>query len=247
MLNRLPQLARHSRFLSSSSLHRPTTSLAVRTTAATPLRLASTHSAAEAAKHHDDHGHGDGHGHGHGHEDHYDPPGGWLWGERPGDKYEKEGWEGLAWVFVASWVVAIAAYTMKEDTSYVLPLPSRGARSCSCVAQFTFALVITLLTFLGYKHGPWKKRDDGSKRKAFMKNQNRFSLPETPGIGLGWTTANLPSSTMLLCFLLPFCMVGRLPLFDFANMFSAWEPTRKRYCPLLAAAAAAGAVDTDGR
>jgi hypothetical protein len=105
MLNRLPHLARTSRSL-SSLLPRPSTSAR----RAGSLRLASTHSAAAAKP--DDHGHG-----GHGHEDHYDPPGGWLWGLRPGEKYEKEGWEGLAWVFVGSWVVAVAAYTMKEDTS----------------------------------------------------------------------------------------------------------------------------------
>lgn len=81
--------------------------------------MASTHSATAAAAKHDDHGD---HGAHHGHEDHYDPPGGWLWGERPGDKYEKEGWEPFAWFFVAAWVVAVAAYTMKEDTSYVAPL-----------------------------------------------------------------------------------------------------------------------------
>ncbi|EHY52237.1 uncharacterized protein HMPREF1120_00452 [Exophiala dermatitidis NIH/UT8656] len=78
------------------------------------VRMASTHSATAAAAKHDDHGD---HGAHHGHEDHYDPPGGWLWGERPGDKYEKEGWEPFAWFFVAAWVVAVAAYTMKEDTS----------------------------------------------------------------------------------------------------------------------------------
>ncbi|KAJ4547842.1 hypothetical protein HRR76_000465 [Exophiala dermatitidis] len=83
------------------------------------VRMASTHSATAAAAKHDDHGD---HGAHHGHEDHYDPPGGWLWGERPGDKYEKEGWEPFAWFFVAAWVVAVAAYTMKEDTSYVAPL-----------------------------------------------------------------------------------------------------------------------------
>lgn len=52
------------------------------------------------------------------HGSHYNPPGGWLWGERPGEKYEKEGWETLFyWGFCGSWIVAIIAYTMKEDTS----------------------------------------------------------------------------------------------------------------------------------
>lgn len=105
MLNRLP-----------SRLARPSSSL-LQSTARAPLSLTARTSFRQASTAHDDHGHGAGHGAGH--DDHYDPPGGWLWGQRPGEKYEKEGWEGLAWVFVASWVIAVAAYTMKEDTSYV--------------------------------------------------------------------------------------------------------------------------------
>lgn len=31
----------------------------------------------------------------HAHEDHYDPPGGWLFGVKPGEKYENEGWENI--------------------------------------------------------------------------------------------------------------------------------------------------------
>ncbi len=126
MFTRLPRLAaRSSQTILSSTARTP---LTARATSQTALRLASTHSAQ------DDHGHGSG---GHGHDDHFDPPGGWLWGQRPGEKYEKEGWEGLAWVFVASWVVAIAAYTMKEDTSYVA-LPSCFSLLHSLVAWFTF-------------------------------------------------------------------------------------------------------------
>ncbi|KAL9074145.1 MAG: hypothetical protein Q9157_004493 [Trypethelium eluteriae] len=34
----------------------------------------------------------------HGHEDPYDPPGGWLWGVPPGQKYENEGWENV-WTY----------------------------------------------------------------------------------------------------------------------------------------------------
>ncbi|KAJ9633834.1 uncharacterized protein PV06_05675 [Exophiala oligosperma] len=120
MFTRLPRLAARSSqtILSNTSRSTPLVPFTTRTT---PLRLASTHSAG-----HDDHGaHGHAaaaggggdHGHGGGHDDHFDPPGGWLWGQRPGEKYEKEGWEGLAWAFVGCWVVAIAAYTMKEDTS----------------------------------------------------------------------------------------------------------------------------------
>ena len=49
---------------------------------------------------------------------HYDPPGGWLWGIRPGEKYEKEGWEGLfIYGFWGSFIVAGIAYAFKPDTS----------------------------------------------------------------------------------------------------------------------------------
>jgi len=53
----------------------------------------------------------------HGHDSHYDPPGGWLWGLRPGEKAEREGWEIPFYVMCGAYVVAIVAYTMKEDTS----------------------------------------------------------------------------------------------------------------------------------
>lgn len=53
----------------------------------------------------------------HGHESHYDPPGGWLWGIRPGEKYEREGWEIPFYIMCAGYVVAVIAYSMKEDTS----------------------------------------------------------------------------------------------------------------------------------
>ena len=53
----------------------------------------------------------------HGHESHYDPPGGWLWGIRPGEKYEKEGWEGVMyWGYALPIVVAVVFYVNKEDT-----------------------------------------------------------------------------------------------------------------------------------
>ncbi|EEP80960.1 conserved hypothetical protein [Uncinocarpus reesii 1704] len=52
------------------------------------------------------------------HEPHYDPPTGWLWGVKPGQKYVKEGWEGLwTYGFVGSLVVAGIAYAFKPDTS----------------------------------------------------------------------------------------------------------------------------------
>ena len=112
MLSRIPRLAGRSTQPLISSL-RQQTPLQARTVI-TPLRQASSQPAA-----HDLKGSDGGHeaDHHHGHEDHYDPPGGWLWGVRPGEKAEKEGWEPFAWAFVGIWVVAVAAYTMKEDTS----------------------------------------------------------------------------------------------------------------------------------
>ncbi|GAM86098.1 hypothetical protein ANO11243_041080 [Dothideomycetidae sp. 11243] len=52
------------------------------------------------------------------HEDHYDPPGGWLWGQRPGEKYEKEGWEGLwTYGFFGTMAFLVIGYCYKPDTS----------------------------------------------------------------------------------------------------------------------------------
>jgi hypothetical protein len=53
-----------------------------------------------------------------GHEDHYDPPSGWLWGIKPGEVREKEGWEGI-WIygFFGSLIAGVVAYSFKPDTS----------------------------------------------------------------------------------------------------------------------------------
>ncbi|CAN8098502.1 unnamed protein product [Discula destructiva] len=48
----------------------------------------------------------------------YDPPTGWLWGVKPGEKAEKEGWEGLMYYgFGGSLFVFAVAYAFKPDTS----------------------------------------------------------------------------------------------------------------------------------
>ena len=48
----------------------------------------------------------------------YDPPTGWLWGVRPGEKYQNEGWEGLFFYgFWGSLIVFAIAYAWKPDTS----------------------------------------------------------------------------------------------------------------------------------
>ncbi|OBT69369.1 hypothetical protein VE03_01004 [Pseudogymnoascus sp. 23342-1-I1] len=51
-------------------------------------------------------------------ESHYDPPTGWLWGLKPGEKYEKEGWEGIMfWGFGGGLVALCVGYAFKPDTS----------------------------------------------------------------------------------------------------------------------------------
>ncbi|KAL1845265.1 hypothetical protein VTK73DRAFT_778 [Phialemonium thermophilum] len=52
------------------------------------------------------------------HESHYDPPTGWLFGVKPGEKYQKEGWEGpFFYGFCGSLAVFAIAYAFKPDTS----------------------------------------------------------------------------------------------------------------------------------
>lgn len=56
------------------------------------------------------------------HGDHYDPPTGYLFGVKPGQKYVKEGWENIWYYgFVGSLLAAGVAYVFKPDTSYVRP------------------------------------------------------------------------------------------------------------------------------
>ncbi|KAJ5665955.1 uncharacterized protein N7477_008403 [Penicillium maclennaniae] len=56
--------------------------------------------------------------HGGDHGSHYDPPTGWLFGIKPGQKYAKEGWEGVWYYgFIGSLLAAGVAYVFKPDTS----------------------------------------------------------------------------------------------------------------------------------
>ncbi|KAL4910664.1 hypothetical protein BDW74DRAFT_141581 [Aspergillus multicolor] len=49
---------------------------------------------------------------------HYDPPTGYLFGVKPGQKYVKEGWENVWYYgFIGSLLVAGVAYVFKPDTS----------------------------------------------------------------------------------------------------------------------------------
>jgi hypothetical protein len=52
------------------------------------------------------------------HESQYDPPTGWLFGVKPGEKYKNEGWEPLFFYgFCGSLIVFAVAYAFKPDTS----------------------------------------------------------------------------------------------------------------------------------
>lgn len=53
-----------------------------------------------------------------GHGPEYDPPTGWLFGVRPGEKAEKEGWENMVYYgFCGSLVAFGIACAFKPDTS----------------------------------------------------------------------------------------------------------------------------------
>jgi hypothetical protein len=57
-----------------------------------------------------------------GHGPSYDPPSGWLFGVKPGEQYEKEGWEGVMfWGFGGACAFGVVAYAFKPDTRYVKP------------------------------------------------------------------------------------------------------------------------------
>ncbi|KAK3720380.1 hypothetical protein LTR37_003791 [Vermiconidia calcicola] len=53
----------------------------------------------------------------HAHEDHFDPPSGWLFGVKPGESYEKEGWENVWFYgFFGSLAFGVVGYCYKPDT-----------------------------------------------------------------------------------------------------------------------------------
>lgn len=55
-----------------------------------------------------------------GHGSPYDPPSGWLFGVKPGEKYKNEGWEKtFLWGFCGSLLVFACIVPFKPDTSYV--------------------------------------------------------------------------------------------------------------------------------
>lgn len=60
-------------------------------------------------------------GGGHGNESQFDPPSGWLWGIKPGEKAEAEGWEWPMYIFCGSLLATGIALAFKPDTTYVPP------------------------------------------------------------------------------------------------------------------------------
>lgn len=80
--------------------------IGARTLSTTPIRASSSSSSSHSDDHANDHG------------SHYDPPGGWLWGIRPGEKYEQEGWETLFFFgYFVTFGLAAVAYAFKPDTT----------------------------------------------------------------------------------------------------------------------------------
>lgn len=50
--------------------------------------------------------------------EHYDPPSGWLFGVKPGEKYQKEGWETVwYWGFFGTLGLGVVGWAFKPDTS----------------------------------------------------------------------------------------------------------------------------------
>jgi len=73
--------------------------------------------------------------------DHYDPPTGWLFGVKPGEKPETEGWENVWFYgFFGSLAFGIVGYCYKPDTRY---------GSCRC----TIGVLVTDGKCAAYKHG----------------------------------------------------------------------------------------------
>jgi hypothetical protein len=116
----------------------------------------------------------------HAHEDQYDPPTGWLFGVKPGEKYQKEGWEGVwMWGFFGSLGLAVVAYAFKPDTSYVsLYIPflflrcssSRFGVPISGRQRFGDVEQELTNTYAEYKHGLSRRHDDDWKLRVSYRN-----------------------------------------------------------------------------
>ncbi|KAK1149499.1 hypothetical protein N8T08_005048 [Aspergillus melleus] len=98
------------------------------------------------------------------HGDHYDPPTGWLFGVKPGQKYQKEGWETMWYYgFIGSLLAAGVAY----DNHFAL------LNGCVGISILYFFLLNRTDIMIGYKRGLWRKPDEGWKRRVFWKTLTR--------------------------------------------------------------------------
>lgn len=79
----------------------------------------------------------------------YDPPTGWLFGVRPGEKYQKEGWETpFYYGFCGSIILAGVAYGFKPDTSYVCLFSIISFQLFFCSLLFAGLSTFRYLVFL---------------------------------------------------------------------------------------------------
>ncbi|KAH9885524.1 ESSS subunit of NADH:ubiquinone oxidoreductase-domain-containing protein [Xylariomycetidae sp. FL2044] len=85
---------------------RPSTATAVRSASRTLTQQQPARSFAATARQSASHG------------PQYDPPSGWLFGVKPGEKYQREGWEiPFFYGFCGTIVLTAVAYGFKPDTS----------------------------------------------------------------------------------------------------------------------------------
>lgn len=95
------------------------------------------------------------------HGDHYNPPGGWLFGVKPGEKYQNEGWENVFyWGFFGSMAFGVIGYCYKPDTRYV----ARRSKSMWRHSADIFA---------AFRLGLLRRQEDGSKPRVFSQTPSR--------------------------------------------------------------------------
>ena len=98
------------------------------------------------------------------HGDHYNPPGGWLFGVKPGEQYQNEGWERVFyWGFFGSMAFGVVGYCYKPDT--------RSGFNTAIAIHREARNRLTPLT--ASRHGPSKRRGDGSRQRVSFRTLRR--------------------------------------------------------------------------
>lgn len=105
------------------------------------------------------------------HGDHYDPPGGWLFGVKPGEKYQSEGWENIFyWGFFGSMAFGVIGYCYKPDTRCV------GRRRHVARIRYASAMHASPAdTRAASRHGPSRRPGDGWRPRASSRTPSRTS------------------------------------------------------------------------